>query len=119
MTFGQFIRDIRESKGISLRFLAGHIGIAPAYMSDIEKGKRYPPPGRLQRIAAVLRMTKEERDEMYDLAGKARNSAPEDITPYLLTHDSAIRTLRFAAEHGISDSEWIRILEQLEESLEK
>ncbi|MFI3201613.1 MAG: helix-turn-helix transcriptional regulator, partial [Eubacteriales bacterium] len=45
--FGEFVKDRRASLGMSLRGLAGELGIAPSYLSDIEKGKRNPPVGDL------------------------------------------------------------------------
>ena len=41
--FGEFIAEKRKSRGLTLRGLAAELGIVPAYMSDIEKGNRYPP----------------------------------------------------------------------------
>ena len=40
--FGEFIAEKRKSRGLTLRGLAAELGIVPAYMSDIEKGHRYP-----------------------------------------------------------------------------
>lgn len=105
-TFGSFLRQIRESRGISNRALANQIGIAPGYMNDIEKGRRNPPPGRLERIAAVLRMTQEEKTKMYDLAGSARNEIPDDITEYLKEHEAAQAVIRSAMVKGKDDAFW-------------
>ena len=105
-TFGSFLREIRESRGISNRALANQIGIAPGYMNDIEKGRRNPPPGRLERIAAVLRMTQEEKAKMYDLAGNARNEIPDDITEYLKGHEAAQAVIRRALMEGKDDAFW-------------
>lgn len=41
--FGKFVRKKREEKKINLRKLAEILEIAPAYMSDMEKARRYPP----------------------------------------------------------------------------
>ncbi len=35
--FGKFIADKRKPPGITLRGMADELGIAPAYLSDIEK----------------------------------------------------------------------------------
>lgn len=108
-TFGSFIRQIRESHGIPLRRLANQIGIAPGYMSDIEKGRRNPPMGRLERIAAALCMTREEKNKMYDLAGNARNEIPDDIAEYLKEHGTAQTVIRRAMAEGKDDTFWIAI----------
>lgn len=43
MAFGKFIEERRKALGLTLRGFAAELDIAPAYMSDIEKGRRYPP----------------------------------------------------------------------------
>ena len=108
-TFGSFIRQIRESHGIPLRRLANQIGIAPGYMSDIEKGRRNPPMGRLERIATALCMTKEEKEKMYDLAGNARNEIPDDIAEYMKEHGTAQAVIRQAMAEGRDDTFWAAI----------
>lgn len=106
VTFGSFLREVRELRGVPLRQLANQIGIAPGYMSDIEKGRRNPPTGRLERIAAVLRMTQEEKTKMYDLAGSARDEIPDDITEYLKEHEAAQVVIRRAMLENKSEAFW-------------
>lgn len=105
-TFGSFLREIRLSHNVPLRRMANQIGIAPGYLSDIEKGRRNPPPGRLERIASVLRMTQEEKEKMYDLAGNARDELPDDITEYLKEHEAAQAVIRKAMTEGKGDIFW-------------
>ena len=63
--FGQFVRNKREEKKINLRKLAEILDIAPAYMSDMEKARRYPPDKeKLVKIAEVLELTEEETNTM-------------------------------------------------------
>ena len=42
LTFGQYIKEKRESLGKSLRSVAADIGMAPAYLSDVEKVLSFP-----------------------------------------------------------------------------
>ena len=42
-TFGEFIRQKRIDKGISLRKMAELMDYSPTYWSDIENGRRNPP----------------------------------------------------------------------------
>ena len=55
-TFGKFIEERRKALGITLRGFAAELEIAPAYMSDIEKGRRYPPDKKLDDIARILKL---------------------------------------------------------------
>lgn len=55
------IREIRESQGITQRKLATSVGITPAYLCDLEKGKRHNPSlTLLMRIAKELNVTVSE-----------------------------------------------------------
>lgn len=47
--------EIRAARGAeSLRSVAGRVGIAPSYLSDIEHGRRAPSADTLRLIAHVL-----------------------------------------------------------------
>ena len=51
---GKEIRKIRGLLGISLRTLAASVYISPAFLSDIELGRRFPAEKTLRRIASSL-----------------------------------------------------------------
>ena len=54
-TFGDTIREMREAQGLGLRVAADRLGISPAYLSRIERGKERPPkPDVIKRIATLL-----------------------------------------------------------------
>lgn len=59
-TLGQRIREIREAKDFSLRELAKQIDVTPAFLSDIELGRRNPSEKTLRTIARVLETPIEE-----------------------------------------------------------
>ena len=54
MTIGERIRQLREEKDISLRELAKTIGVSPAFLSDVELGRRNPSDKHLDAIARGL-----------------------------------------------------------------
>jgi transcriptional regulator with XRE-family HTH domain len=58
-TLGERIRELREQKDISLRELAKKLAVSPAFLSDIELGRRYPSDEVLARIAKELGSTVE------------------------------------------------------------
>ena len=66
ITFGDFIRKSRDEKDMSLREMAIQIDCSPAFLSDIELGKRFPSEKVLSRIADVLKVKKTEL-EKYDI----------------------------------------------------
>lgn len=53
-TLGERIRELREQKDLSLRELAKRLGVSPAFLSDIELGRRYPSDEVLAKIAKEL-----------------------------------------------------------------
>jgi transcriptional regulator with XRE-family HTH domain len=53
-TLGEFIREERGKKNISLRQFAQKLKITPPFLSDIELGRRYPSDEKLEDIAKAL-----------------------------------------------------------------
>ena len=116
MTFGEFIKMKRVEKGINLRRLAELVNIAPAYLSDIEKGKRNSPSAeKMAKIAEALDLTNEEVITMNDLAANDRpNNVAPDISEYVTSNESVRVALRKARELNLSNQDWIKIIEEME-----
>ena len=114
--FGKYIEEKRKAKGMTLRGLAAELEIAPAYMSDIEKGHRYPPDkDKLEALVKILGLNSEEADKMYDLAAEEKdNAVSQDISGYIMDTDKARVALRIARDKGLSDSSWQKVIEMLE-----
>ena len=54
-SFGETIREMRQAQGMGLRTAATRLGISPAYLSRIERGKERPPkPELVKRVATLL-----------------------------------------------------------------
>ena len=54
-SFGETIREMREAQVMGLRAAANHLGISPAYLSRIERGRERPPkPELVKRMATLL-----------------------------------------------------------------
>ncbi len=53
--FGETLRQLREAQGLGLRETAAIVGISPAYLNRIERGKEHPPkPEIIKALAKVL-----------------------------------------------------------------
>ena len=73
-TFGEKIKEIRLSKGDSIRKIALYAGISASYYSQVENNKRrVPKPTTLRKIAKGLRISDVA---IYKLA----NLIPEDLS---------------------------------------
>ena len=114
--FGEYVKAKRMEKGVNLRKLAELLGIVPAYMSDIEKGRRYPPDkDKLYKIAEVLQLTEKERDDMFDLAALANdNAVSPDLPEYIMGSEKARVALRMARDINAGDKVWQDVIDMLE-----
>lgn len=117
-TFGEYVREKRLAAGVNLRKLAELLEIAPAYMSDIENGHRYPPEKeKIYKIAEVLHLNNDDRDYLFDLAGNTKkNAVSPDIADYIMEQDKSRVALRIARDKGFGEKEWEQVIQMLENS---
>lgn len=115
--FGKFIESKRKAIGKTLRGLASDLGIAPAFMSDIEKGHRYPPQKeKLYEMARILKLSEEETNKMFDLAaGERENGIAPDLPEYIMGNQAARTALRMARDKGSSEAVWQKVIDMLEQ----
>lgn len=101
LNFGQYIKNKRLEKGMSLRDLAGKIGISPSYMSDIEKGRRSAPnKEKIDKIAEILFYSEEDIEMLYDLAGLSKNYISTDLSSYVMESKDVRYFLRTSKNRG-------------------
>ncbi len=114
--FGEFVREKRLQAGVNLRKLAEILDIAPAYMSDIENGHRYPPEKeKLYTIADTLHLSKEDTDKLFDLAGGTKkNNVSPDIADYIMEQNNSRIALRIARDKNFGEKEWEKVIQLLE-----
>ena len=116
--FGKFIEEKRKALGKTLRGLAGELGIAPAFMSDIEKGHRYPPNrDKLYELARILNLNEEATTTMFDLAaGEKENAVSPDLPEYIMGSEKARVALRMARDNNASEATCQKVIEMLEQA---
>lgn len=115
--FGKFIEQKRKALGITLRGMAADLDIAPAFLSDIEKGHRYPPNrDKLYEMARLLHLNEEDTNTMFDLAaGEKDNTVSPDLPEYIMSNDKARAALRMARDNNASEATWQKVIEMLEQ----
>lgn len=112
--FGMFLKEKRVQREIPGREMAEMLGVQAGYYCDIESGRRSPIDYEfLGKIADGLKLSDEDRQTFFDLAGKARESAPPDLTGYINTTKKARVALRVAKEKA-TDADWERFIDYLE-----
>ncbi len=121
--FGEFIVEKRKAKGLSLRGMAELLDLSPAYWSDIEKGRRNPPNiNKLEEIAKLLGLSREETDRMIDIASEDRDEIPMDLPEYIKDSSLARTALRKARKKeesegnsGATEKAWLEFIKALDE----
>ena len=121
-TFGKFITEKRLEKEITLRRFASMLDISPVYVCNIEKDRRPAPKDDvLERILQILLLSKEEREEMYDLAAKSKNASvvSGDLPDYIMEKDIVRVALRTAKDVDATDVEWQEFIQKLKDRSKK
>lgn len=119
--FGKFIREKRKEKGITLRAMADFMDFSAPYWSDIEKGRRNPPSiDKLEEVAEFLKLTKEEKEYMIDLASEDRDEIPMDLPEYIKESELARTALRKAKQlnetnKDVTEKAWEDFIKALDE----
>ena len=54
MILGFKVRYLRQKLELSYQELSGKTGLSTSYLNDIEKGKKYPSPGKVQALARAF-----------------------------------------------------------------
>ena len=120
--FGKYIDNKRRGRGeggddIKLRDIAEAMGITASYLSDIIKGRRNPPEiNIIEKIAVVLKLNSDEKEELLDLAGRDRDGAAPDLPEYLMSNKipHVRKALRRASEKKLGDDFWKKVVDDID-----
>ncbi len=67
--FGRKLRELRQQRRLTLKEMAGELGVSAAYLSALEHGKRGVPAWYLvQRVIAYFNVIWDEAEELERLA---------------------------------------------------
>ena len=96
---GQFISEKKRKKKLPSQELAKILGVSIPYLSQIEHGKRKCPDLRLiKKMIEGFELTMEETNVFYDLYAEASGKLSPDITEYLQSNKSDVKTVRAARD---------------------
>lgn len=113
-TFGMFLAEKRKAQGLTMRDLADKLGCTAPFLSDVEKDRRNAlKPESLEKLIQIFSLTQDEKDEMYDLAGKTRETIAPDLPEYIMSHQSVAFALRTARDLNVGDDAWEKFVEEL------
>jgi len=111
-SFGDTIRDLRVAQDLGLRETASKVGISPAYLSRIERGKERPP--RPEVIKALAKVLAADPDVLFRLS----SSTDPEVVDFLHEQHEVMELIRYIKEAGLS-AEAIAQLLDLAKSLPK
>jgi len=83
----ELLRELRESKGISLRGAARDLGVDASYLSKVERGDKKASPSVLDRAANYYELPRED-------FAMASGALPSDIVEILRSHPDLVEQLR-------------------------
>jgi len=122
MTFGEYLKQKRLDKEITLRGFAKLVDISPVYLCDLEKGRKAAPSMEvMQKMVSKLALNKEESERFYDLAAleqTAKNPIPKDLNAFLKDNRVIVSALRTAKDLDATDKEWQDFIDKLRKSRE-
>ncbi len=99
---------MREAQKLGLRSAAERLGISPAYLSRIERGRENPPrPELIRRIAALLGG---DADVLFRLA----DSTDPELADYVNSIPKLPEFLRTAMAARLSSDDFQRLIEQIQ-----
>jgi transcriptional regulator with XRE-family HTH domain len=105
--FGETIREMREAQNLGLRIAAERLGISPAYLSRIERGKERPP--RPELIKKIARLVGADSDTLFRLAA----STDPDIAEYMNLVPNVPEFLRTAMALRLTSEDFEDLINQL------
>lgn len=105
--FGQSLRGLRRSKGVSQRELAGKVGVDFSYISKVEND-RLPPPAA-DTIVKICEALDVAPEELLASTGKI----PKQLREMLGTSPSALQFAREAYQMSLTAEEWGEMTRQM------
>ena len=111
-SFGKTIRDLRVAQDLGLRETASKIGISPAYLSRIERGKEFPPRPKL--VKALAKVLAADPDVLFRLS----SSTDPEVVDFLHDQPEAMAFLRYLKDALFTEAEMKQLL-KLAEGIKK
>jgi len=107
-SFGEIIRDLRQAQNLGLREAAVKVGISPAYLSRIERGKESPPrPEIIKELAKVLAA---DPDVLFRLS----SSTDPEVVSFLHERPEIMNLLRLIKDANFTSVEVDRLIQSAE-----
>jgi len=108
--FGETVRNLRVAQDLGLREAATKVGISPAYLSRVERGKESPP--RPEVIKELARVLAADPDVLFRLSA----STDPEVADFLHNQPEVMSLLRYIKDANFTEDE-VKQLGQFAESM--
>lgn len=106
--FGETLRELRVAQELGLRETAVRVGISPAYLSRIERGKESPP--RPELIKEIARILAADPDVLFRLA----SSTDPELEGFLHSQPKVLQLVRLMSQSNLSDHDFDELIGHVE-----
>jgi HTH-type transcriptional regulator, competence development regulator len=106
--FGETIRELRIAQDLGLRETASKVGISPAYLSRIERGKESPP--RPEIVKQLAKLLAADPDVLFRLS----SSTDPELVGFLHDEPEVMNLLRFLKSSNFSQEQLKELLKVAE-----
>lgn len=116
MIFGEYIREKRKHRMLTLKKFSNLCGVSAAYISSIESGKRGAPSEKvLDKMTRALNLNEDEKSEFYNLAGSGsrKNGVPADLAEYVSENPLIWSLLRKLRDNPAASRELKKLLDSI------
>lgn len=112
VALGQFISDLRNKKGFSLRKFADAVGLSPSNMTYIEKGINAPTAEVYEKILKELNPKTEEKNKMNRLFCRVRKVPTPEVCQVILNNYELGERIK-SIGNTVLTSEQLNLVEEL------
>jgi len=107
LSFGEYLRELRIKRDISMRKLAKELKMDVGNLSKIENSKHRPPLKEqfIDEINEILNLTQEEKQKLIDMASHENSEYPRDIKDELKGYNYIPMLLRTISNKKLTDGQ--------------
>lgn len=113
MNFGEYEKQLRMKKNISLTKAAKMLGISMSYLSSLENGNRPSPSNELLlKMVDLLELNSREKNKLFDLAAESKQppALADDLVEYIYKYPAIRDMLRYSMECDMTEKDWDNVL---------
>ncbi len=113
MKFGEYEKQFRLNKNISLTKAAKTLGISISYLSSLENGNRTSPSNELLlKMVDLLELNSREKNKLFDLAAESKQppALADDLVKYIYKYPAIRDMLRYSIECDMKEKDWDSVL---------